>query len=536
MTGFALLDVAIGVIFTVLAFSLIASALQEVLASFLNWRGRVLRRGLFRLLEGAVDHGQTLVNVTWLTPKRVSRAELTLKVLKDPSIRSLYGPQNTFGRIWDWVIARVWKKVEKPLEDLGRMPSSIPKETFARALIDTLARDARQAYGEVRLSDGIQAAELPAALAATRALLTEWAGQIDAGMARVAETVDGLPMDRELKERLLRTLREVALARELQARLGRTEGAAAEVRAEIEARIDRAQAAVDATVLALGGWFDATMDRVTGWYVRRVKWVLFAIGLLMAFGMNFDVIAYGGQLINSESLRNQIVARAELAVAEGRVGAFDVGQIETKAARRMLALAVDERDAEPIKQNGLREITAEEIGAHGFVQQDLAALDLPPDALEGGRLKEQYVPGARAILNAAANDRQVDLDNDGVISPREAEMAIDATLDRVRSVVSLSRDTLTDELGAEDIPMGWRCEGRPVLVCVTDMGVWFPTGLASWILIGLGCTLGGQFWFDLLRQMVNVKTAASGLNSDLKQLTGATGAQAQGSAAARQAG
>ena len=36
------------------------------------------------------------------------------------------------------------------------------------------------------------------------------------------------------------------------------------------------------SVLATGAWFDATMDRVTGWYVRRAKWVLFLMGFLMA--------------------------------------------------------------------------------------------------------------------------------------------------------------------------------------------------------------------------------------------------------------
>ncbi len=530
MTGFALLDVAIGVIFVILAFSLIASALQEALASFLNWRGRVLRRGLFRLLEGSVEHGQTLVNVTWLTPKRVSRAELTLKVLKDPALRSLYGPQNAFGRIWDWVIARVWTSVEKPLEDLGRLPSSIPRQSFSRALIDALARDAKQAYGELQLADGVQAAELPAALAATRGLLADWAARIDASMVGIAETVDGLPMDRELKDRLLRTLREVSLSRELQARLGQIEGAAAEVRTELEARIDQAQAVIDATVLELGDWFDATMDRVTGWYVRRVKWVLFALGALMAFGMNFDLIAYGGQLINSESLRNQIVARAELAVAEGRVGSFAVD--DDRAALRMLALKI----GSTVGENGQRQVIEGNLRSYRPSQDDLRLLGLEPQALQDGVLGEDHLAAVTAKLNAAANDRKVDTDNDGVISPVEAEAAIDATLERVRSVVNLSRDTLADELGTEDIPMGWRCDGRPVLDCVTDEGVWFPTGLASWLLIGLGCTLGGQFWFDLLRQVVRVKTAASGLNSDLKQATGATGAQAQGSAAARQAG
>ncbi len=529
MTGFALLDVAIGVIFTILAFSLVASALQEVLASFLNWRGRILRRGLFRLLEGAPEQSQKLVSVTWLTPKRVEHARLTLAFLKDPSIRSLYGPQGLMGRLWNWLVSKIMPRTEKPFADLGRMPSSIPKATFARAMVDTLLRDAKAAYGDLEFADGVQSDEIPQALDATRRLLARWADRIDAGMAEVESTVDALPMDRELKDRLLSTLREVSLSRELKERRGRLEGAVADVRAEIDARMLRAQIAIDETVLALGSWFDSTMDRVTGWYVRRAKYVLFTIGALMAFAMNFDVIAYGGQLINSESLRNQIVARATLATERGAVGALNVEEIEGRAARRRLTLAVDAGDPRPIKPNGLREITRDEIAAHTFSPSDLPALGLPEDALDAGHIRPEHVDEAAEVLNAAANYDRVDADNDGTISVEEAEAAIDNTLQRVGNVLQLSADTIADQIGAEGVPMGWKCDGRYVLACMADMDVWFPTGLASWLLIGLGCTLGGQFWFDLLRQLVNVKTAASGLNSDLKRLTGESAGRAQGS-------
>lgn len=51
MTLAALLDVAIGLIFTYLLLGLIASALQETIASVLQWRGKTLRDGVRALLH-----------------------------------------------------------------------------------------------------------------------------------------------------------------------------------------------------------------------------------------------------------------------------------------------------------------------------------------------------------------------------------------------------------------------------------------------------------------------------------------------------
>lgn len=83
--------------------------------------------------------------------------------------------------------------------------------------------------------------------------------------------------------------------------------------------------------------------------------------------------------------------------------------------------------------------------------------------------------------------------------------------------------------------MGWKCPGGGITFDCIGERINLQS-VISWLAIGLGCTLGGQFWFDLLKSVLNVKAAASGLNSDVKQSTGASGGQAQGSAAARQAG
>ena len=537
MTDFALLDVALGVIFAILTFSLIASALQEALASALNWRGRMLRRGLFRLLEGATDHGPKLVSATWLTPERVEQARLTVSFLENPNIRALYGPESALNRLFGRIAGgragdgSAPPTVKAGLEALGRMPSSIPKDTFARALIDTLLADAKLAYSEIDIADGITPKEVEGAVLQTRQLLGKWAEEADQVVSHAKGTVARLPMDDQMKQRLLRTLREVSLSRALQGKLDTLDGAADRVRAVITGRIDQAQATIDETMLAIGAWFDTTMDRVTGWYVRRTKWMLFLLGFLMAGVVNFDVIGYGDQLLNDEGLRKRIATQAEAAVIAEAVGELTVERAGPKALA-VLILNTDRDSAISAEElaAGLALPTEGTAGGSALGPNLRAALGLPTDP--AADVTDQQRSEALVVLNRTLADMPgaapIDADQDNTISQDEADRAIDAFAANLREELGISLGELQSQFADKGVEMGWTCPaGSTWWACLAGQN-WLPS-VASWLIIGLGCTLGGQFWFDLLRQAVKVKTAASGLNSDLKRLSGARGGQAQGS-------
>jgi hypothetical protein len=66
-----------------------------------------------------------------------------------------------------------------------------------------------------------------------------------------------------------------------------------------------------ATRRSLEEWFDDGMDRAAGWYKRKTQFVLFAIGLIIAVGLNVDSIAIGRTLWISPALRSYSVAAAE---------------------------------------------------------------------------------------------------------------------------------------------------------------------------------------------------------------------------------
>ena len=70
----------------------------------------------------------------------------------------------------------------------------------------------------------------------------------------------------------------------------------------------------------LEAWFDACMDRVSGWYKRRTQAILFLVGLLAAGVMNVDAFSIGRALLQDEALRDGAVAQASLLMQRTDLG------------------------------------------------------------------------------------------------------------------------------------------------------------------------------------------------------------------------
>ena len=68
-------------------------------------------------------------------------------------------------------------------------------------------------------------------------------------------------------------------------------------------------------------WFNSSMDRVSGWYTRRTKWIIIAIGLILTIGININTITIAKRLSNDNTLRNAIVAQAEKTASDSLPGA-----------------------------------------------------------------------------------------------------------------------------------------------------------------------------------------------------------------------
>lgn len=58
-------------------------------------------------------------------------------------------------------------------------------------------------------------------------------------------------------------------------------------------------------------WYNAAMDRVSGWYKRRTQFVLFVIGLVLVVASNADAIGFSRYLSTNKTARDLIVNQAQ---------------------------------------------------------------------------------------------------------------------------------------------------------------------------------------------------------------------------------
>ncbi|MGI8684901.1 MAG: hypothetical protein ACR2MO_07415 [Acidimicrobiales bacterium] len=200
------LEVVLALSFLFATLSLVASGANEMISAALGLRARTLKKGIANLLSG--------------------EAESERKVVVD----ALYGHP---------LIASLYRK--------GRLPSYIPKQKFALALIDEKIK--------------------PAVGAGANAV------------AAIPGLIDGLP-DGQLKASL------DVLWRDANDDVG-------QFRRNVE------------------GWFDDSMERVSGWYRRLAQIILGVLGVVLAVGLNVNAATVAQQLWRDAPLRAAVVKQAE---------------------------------------------------------------------------------------------------------------------------------------------------------------------------------------------------------------------------------
>jgi hypothetical protein len=62
------------------------------------------------------------------------------------------------------------------------------------------------------------------------------------------------------------------------------------------------------------------MDRVSGWYKRQTQWILIAVGLVAAVGMNVDSVAIANRLYTHPAAREVLVEDAKVVARHAPAG------------------------------------------------------------------------------------------------------------------------------------------------------------------------------------------------------------------------
>jgi hypothetical protein len=265
MLGSVVLDVAIGMAFVYLLLSLIATVVQEILATFMQLRSANLQRAMRSLLSGdsigpgldlvdsIYNHG--LVRGLYSDPERDMNPDTLQR-------KALAANQSTAAKFWkaagklrrvDWLRAPLRKLIgiapEKPIAGVSNqmlLPAYLPSRTFALAMIDLLnSKDSMgaQAMAEIRTFLAEHRSQFPDNNA-TRAMLT------------LATDAEG-----DLKK--------------------------------FQANLE--------------GWYNAAMDRASGWYKKYTQTILLAIGMVLAMLFNVDSVRVARTLWSDRDVRQAMV-------------------------------------------------------------------------------------------------------------------------------------------------------------------------------------------------------------------------------------
>ncbi|MEO8869751.1 MAG: hypothetical protein ABI357_02840 [Granulicella sp.] len=272
MLGSSILDVAIGMAFIYLLLSLIASTVQEAIATLVQTRSANLEHGIRSLFSGGqLQNGQLFID----------------KLYRHGLVRGLYQDPATD-----------LPRVEGPLSRGAECYAFLQKRV--RRLRDRLRAVLRFFLG-VTASPGIQGVKdhflLPSYIPARTFSLT---------------LIDILNLDKQNGKPPLHNIEQHLLAL-----MGNTNGArlngghkAAEAMLALLADANNAKDSMDKFRCNLENWYNDAMDRVSGWYKNYTQKVLLVIGLFLAITFNVDSIRVGRTLWFDRDARQGLVNAA----------------------------------------------------------------------------------------------------------------------------------------------------------------------------------------------------------------------------------
>ncbi|MDW3210984.1 MAG: hypothetical protein R8N23_14000 [Reichenbachiella sp.] len=249
MTGSVALDVAIGLVFIYLLYSLLASLVAEIFATAITLRARNLKEAVNRMINDE------------------SSGELS----KFPRLMELinFFPKDFKGSL----IERFYNHQE--IKYLGRKgnlgPSAIQAANFAKVIMDNVKAQASVSGAGVSEVDKIKSGLQRRALKKT-------------DPNHVPDT------DRILGESTAAYILSVL--------------------EDCEVTTDKMTEQLLAFKTALENWFDRTMEQTTEWYRQRMQKILFVIGFFIAWGFNVNTFSIVKKLSVDTTARSEMVGLA----------------------------------------------------------------------------------------------------------------------------------------------------------------------------------------------------------------------------------
>ena len=478
-----ILELAIGLIFTYLTLSLVASEIQEVIGSLLQWRAEHLKYSIEKLLSGNIQENRAVAQ------------NLANQLYESPIIQDLnHEARGRIARIFRTVLHRagaIYRWLTRTRNVFGAQtsgPSYIPSEAFAASLLDNLqfeniyrliTESRLKKFIEERLQfqvnhilNDLKASEaneflLEAEIKQFEQALREILKDFQTNRANLSQTIDRLlgrlddfieaaesvlPTDHHLSQTFLRRLRYLKrnIARSIE---------------EKSALLNKIEPTIEELISVLDGDSDSYRE-------------LIAIATQEG-GVAKDILERLKTLELPPKLKDSLFTLAKethmtLQAAENRVSGFQT-RVEGWFDRSMeRAGGVYKRNSKGIAL--LIGITiAIVINADTFHITDRLLTD----------------PVVRNSVSQMASQAETSLTPEEL--SQELGIVKEAIGDTLQALpLPLGRDQVTLQAQAE-AERKWRF---PI-----------PRKFFGWLVTGIAISMGSSFWFDLLKKVVNVKSA-----------------------------
>ncbi len=291
LTGLPALDVAIGLFFVFFLLSIVCSAINETIATLLAWRSDTLLTALRSMLAEPADAPERPQQ-----PPGLATAPSAGSAPAPAGIAATPPPPGSSAE------TRMVRTVSPADAAAATGPAALilPRlldHPLIRSQVDETARKPKRRAVPSYLESRTFALVL-------MDILSDDAKPGDVQLVRVTKAVEGL--DNPHLKKALEALLE-----------------------DSGGEIERLRAGVE-------GWFDATMNRASGWYKRRTQLSLWVIAAAVTLAFNADAGQIASALWKDSTLRASVAAQAEKAVSEGDVSDLESGDAagdETLAAK-----------------------------------------------------------------------------------------------------------------------------------------------------------------------------------------------------------
>lgn len=465
-----LIDVALGLTFVFVLFSILVSAANEMIVALFKSRAAALWDAIGELLNGD---------------------DALRKAFYDHSLVASVKPPHSWGGT---------------LTDRRLGPSYIEPRTFASVLLDILKEphavlgrienELLRTTAELRMGDVSGLARASSALASLASQLPDSADSnaIKSDLLRLRATLD----DRSKSVTDFATaLHEVLHLLPLRWR------AALEASAKdrspgfektIRALTSNAAGSIERLRVGIEQWFDEGMGRASGWYKRWTQAVQFSLGLVLAIALNVDAIQIVRALDANSELRRSVSAQA-LAMAQQET--LDPRNVTAGASSGSIGLSLESTDSQEFKLAFQLGDVQPQPGSFSVALEpsDLAVVltcgEARPES-ESVSLTCQ-VRGIRERTEATVVGSFTDATSQ---QRQQASMPVVFVPDG-----EAQYEAMVARLSDTKLPLGWEGDSKRYF---RDNVIWAVFG---WLITALAASLGAPFWFDLLKKAANLRSS-----------------------------